>query len=195
VISRIRGVLVRRGLESVEIMTSGGVAYEIAVPLGVYRRLPREGAELELRTYQVVREDALELYGFADEHERALFGRLLTASGVGPRLALSMLSTLAPERLVAAIRERDIASLRQVPGLGAKKAERLVVELADKLDDLAFGAPARPGGRAAEEAVGALVSLGYPAGIATEAVRRALDHEAGLEGPALIKKALAEVGT
>ncbi|MGH7482333.1 MAG: Holliday junction branch migration protein RuvA [Longimicrobiales bacterium] len=193
-ISRVRGALLRRGLETVEIMTAGGVAYQVAVPLGVYERLPREGEEVELRTFQVVREDSVELFGFLDAGERALFGRLLGAPGVGPRLALSMLSALAPERLVGAIRSRDIAALRQVPGLGTKKAEKLVVEMADKLDDLAFGTEKRPKGRAAEEAVSALVALGYPAVHASTAVRGALDQEGGLEGAALIKAALVKIG-
>lgn len=193
-ISRIRGTLIKRDIEAVEVMTQGGVGYQIAVPLSVYERLPRENEAVELRTFQVVREDALELYGFLEAGERALFGRLLTASGVGPRLALSMLSTLPPERLVGAIRARDVPQLRQVPGLGTKKAEKLVVELADKLDDLAFGTAERPRGRAAEEAVGALVALGYPAAQASSAVRAALDAEGQIEGPALIKAALAQIG-
>ncbi len=181
-------------MDSLEVMTAAGVAYEIAVPLSVLERLPREGEEVELRTWLVVREDAQELYGFLDARERTLFGRLLGASGVGPRLALAMLSTLSPERLVAAIRGRDIPSLRQVPGLGTKKAEKVIVELTDKLDDLAYGAPERPSGRSAEKAVGALVSLGYSAVVAGTAVRRALEQTPDLEGPQLIKAALAEVG-
>src|SRR5690606_14806979 len=110
-ISRVRGTLLRSQPEVAEVMTPGGIAYEIIVPLSVYERLPREGAEVELRTVQVVREDAVELFGFIDEHERAIFSRLLTASGVGPRLALAMMSTLAPDRLVRAIGERDTATL------------------------------------------------------------------------------------
>src|SRR5687767_12168520 len=115
-ISRVRGTLVRRDIGAVEIATTGGVTYEISIPLTVYERLPREGAEVELRTYQVVREDAHELFGFIEAGERALFGRLLSASGVGPRLALSMLSTLSPQKLVGAITSKDIATLRQIPG-------------------------------------------------------------------------------
>lgn len=193
-ISRVRGRLLRRGMESLEVMTTAGIAYEIAVPLSVLERLPREGEDVELRTWLVVREDAQELYGFLEARERALFGRLLSASGVGPRLALAMLSTLSPERLVASIRNRDIPSLRQVPGLGTKKAEKVIVELTDKLDDLAFGDTERPTGRSAEEAVSALVSLGYSPVAAGAAVRRALEQKSGLEGPGLIKAALAEVG-
>ncbi|HEX7118048.1 MAG TPA: Holliday junction branch migration protein RuvA [Longimicrobiales bacterium] len=194
-ISRIQGILLHRSMDRVEVMTPGGVAYEMEVPLSVYERLPKEGAEVELRTIYVVREDGAALYGFLDEREREVFARLLTASGVGPRLALSMLSTLAPDRLVRAIAEKDIAALRQVPGLGAKKAERIALELADKLDDLALSvAGPRPEGRAAEEAVGALVALGYSPAQATAAVRRALDERPGLQGTDLIKAALAQVG-
>ena len=184
----------RRDLASVEVMTSGGVAYELLIPLSVYERLPREGNEIELRTYHVVREDSAELYGFIDNSERTLFGRLLTASGVGPRLALNMLSSLAPDRLVAAITTKDIATLKRIPGLGAKKAERLVLELADRLDDVAVAShAAKPSGAGAEEAVGALVALGYNAGEASAAVRKALDEEGRLIGIDLIKAALAKV--
>src|SRR5687768_3991729 len=119
-------------------MTSGGVAYELLIPLSVFERLPREGAEVELRTYHVVREDSAELFGFLEHSERMLFGKLLGASGVGPRLALNMLSTMPPDRIVHAIVSKDIAALKRIPGLGAKKAERLVLELADRLDDIAL---------------------------------------------------------
>ncbi len=199
-ISRIRGTLLRRDLTTCEVMTAGGIAYEVEIPLTVFERLPREGAEIELRTYQVFREDAQLLFGFLEDGERAVFARLLTASGVGPKLALAMLSRYAPARLVRAITDRDIAALRQIPGLGTKKAERLVLELADKLQDLAFAAGAAPAradgaggasGRAAEEAVAALVALGYTAGEATRAVRAALDEQGGLGGVELIKAALA----
>ena len=195
-ISRIRGTLVRRDINSVEVMTASGVAYELFIPLTAFERLPREGQDVELRTHHVVREDAQELYGFIESSERALFGRLLTASGVGPRLALNMLSTLTPDRLVAAIVAKDVVTLKRIPGLGAKKAERLILELADRLDDIAAGAGAGTGvGRAAgaEEAVGALVALGYNATDAAAAVRKALAEEGRLIGIDLIKAALARV--
>lgn len=194
-ISRIRGVLATRDLGVVEVSTPGGVTYELEIPLTVFERLPREGAEVELRVFQVVREDAITLYGFLDWRERAVFARLLTASGVGPRLALNMLSTLPPEELIRAILERDVATLRRIPGLGTKKAERLVLELADRLDDLAAAAAGPSAdGRVAEEAVGALVALGYSAPEASAAVRRALDASGQLEGIALIKAALGSLG-
>jgi len=194
-ISRIRGTLVRRDAGLVEVMTAGGVCYEIEVPLTIYERLPRAGADIELRTMQIVREDAVTLYGFLDDLDRRVFARLLTASGVGPRLALNMLSTMPSQRIVRAILDRDIASLRQIPGLGAKKAERLAVELTDRLDDLAaLSAAASPRARSTEEAVGALVALGYSHAAASAAVRRVLDSDGEATGITLIKAALSSLG-
>lgn len=197
-ISRLRGRLVRRDIGSVEVMTPGGVGYELEIPLGVFERLPPEGAELELRTYQVVREDAVTLYGFLEPAERAVFGKLLSASGVGPKLALSILSSLPPERIVRAILEKDIVVLRRIPGLGTKKAERLVLELADRLDDVAVaatGTTAAAGAPGAEQAVGALVALGYTQADAAAAVRKVIDERGGGEGVDLIRAALAAIAT
>lgn len=197
-ISRIHGRLVRRDIGSIEVMTPGGVAYELLIPLSVFERLPREGADVELRTYHVVREDSAELFGFLEHSERMLFGKLLGASGVGPRLALNMLSTMPPERLVQAIVSKDIAALKRIPGLGAKKAERLVLELADRLDDIALTTATATGasgsaGATTKEAVDALVALGYNPAEASTAVRKALDQENRLMGVDLIKAALAKV--
>lgn len=191
-ISRVRGTLLRRETERAEIMTPGGVAYEVEIPLSVFERLPREGEEVELRTQYVLRQDGVSLYGFLTEAERLLFARLITASGVGPRLGLAILSTLSADRVVSAIQDRDIPTLRQVPGLGVKKAERLAIELGDKLDDLMAATAAGPESRAAEEAVRALMALGYPAANASAAVREALDEDASLEGADLIKAALGK---
>lgn len=191
-ISRIRGTLLRRELGVAEIMTQGGVAYEVHIPLTVFERLPREGAEVELRTFQVVREDAIELFGFLDDAERVVFGRLLSASGVGPRLALNILSAMPPERVIRAIHDRDIAALRQIPGLGAKKAERLALELKDRLDDIAVTAVGgRTGGPGFEEAAAALVALGYSNADAAAAVRKVIDEQGPLPAIDLIKAALA----
>jgi holliday junction DNA helicase RuvA len=193
VISRIRGTVLARGLGRVEIMTAAGIGYEIEIPVTVYERLPHEGSDLELRTVQVVREDGVTLYGFLDEAERAVFSRLLTASGVGPRLALNMLSTLPPHRLLSAIADKDIATLRQIPGLGTKKAERLAVELGDRVTDLAvIAAGPKTGSRGAEEAVRALVTLGFSPTDAAAAVRDAIDAQPGLTGTEqMIRAALA----
>lgn len=195
-ISRIRGTLLRRDLGTAEVMTGSGVAYEVQIPLTVFERLPREGADVELLTFHVLREDASELFGFLEPAEKLVFGRLLSASGVGPRLALNILSSLPPQRVVRAILEKDIATLRQIPGLGAKKAERLALELADRLDDVAAAASAGAGTGAApglDEAVKALVALGYSSGDAAAAVRRVIDEQGGLAPIDLIKAALTAV--
>jgi Holliday junction DNA helicase RuvA len=196
-IRRLRGKLLTRGLGVIEVMTAAGVGYEVEVPLPVYERLPREGSDLEIRTHQVFREDGVTLYGFLEEHDRAVFGRMLTASGVGPRLALNMLSTMPAERLVRAILEKDLPTLKQIPGLGVKKAERLAVEMADRFDDLAVAPSAgRQKPRGADEAISALTALGYSTTDAATAVRKVLDGEEKIEGPEqLIRKALAALSS
>jgi holliday junction DNA helicase RuvA len=194
-ISRVRGTLLRRDPDSVEIMTAGGVGYELAIPLSVFEKLPRKDEAVELLTHQVVREDDVMLFGFLQEGERELFGRLLGASGVGPRLALALMSTLTPSALVRAITDRDVATLVRVPGVGRKTAERIALELADKLDGIALRAGPSVKGAAAQEAVGALVALGYSAVDAAAAVRRSIEQD-GPEDDAkvLIRKALAFAG-
>ncbi|HSJ10063.1 MAG TPA: Holliday junction branch migration protein RuvA [Longimicrobiales bacterium] len=192
-ISRIRGILVRRDIGAAEVMTSGGVGYELLIPLGVFERLPREGADVELRAYHVVREDSAELYGFLEDAERSVFARLLTASGVGPRLALSILSSMTPAEIVRAIASKDIVALRRIPGLGAKKAERLVLELADRLDDIAVTATGARGAPGHEDAVSALVALGYSNAEAAAAVRKVIDDNGQLAPVELIRTALATI--
>ena len=193
-ISRIRGTLLRKEVDFAEVMTSSGVAYRVAIPLTVYEKLPAVGAELELRTQQVVREDEISLYGFIDERGRLLFARLMTASGVGPRLALTMLSTLTPERIERAIGERDLAVLTQVPGIGRKTAERIAIELGDRLDETLLAGAAMdgtlPASRNIDDAVKALVALGYNPTVANTAVRKALEENEGAKGVDLIKAAL-----
>ncbi len=197
-IARVAGKLVAKELDRVEIFTSGGVAYELSIPLGAYETLPRVGEQAELHTHLVVREDAFLLFGFATINEKRVFQRLLTANGVGPSLALGLLSTLSAERLVRAIREKDIATLQGVPRVGKKKAERLVLDLSDKLDDVA-GASLVSGplaeGASAEDAIRALVSLGYATVDAEKAVRAVLDiGPTKLSAPELIRAALAKIG-
>lgn len=191
-ISRIRGTLLTREPERIEVMTAGGVGYELEIPLSVFEKLPRTGRDVELLTYQVVREDDLMLFGFMEPGERSLFGRLLGASGVGPRLAIAMMSTLTPSALVRAITDRELATLVQVPGVGKKTAERIALELGDKLDDLALRAGPSVKGAAAQEAVGALVALGYASSDAAAAVRKSIEEDGPEDdAKALIRKALA----
>ena len=197
-ISLLAGRLRAKELDRVEILTSGGVGYDVAIPLGVYEQLPRVGEEVTLYTHLVVREDAWQLYGFGSVHERRVFQRVLDAKGVGPSLALGMLSTLTAPRLVRAIREKDVATLQSVPRVGRKKAEQLILDLADKLDDVqGDAAPSgpRPEGASSDEAMRALVSLGYTTADAERAVRKALDEGArGMSTPELIRRALAVLG-
>jgi holliday junction DNA helicase RuvA len=176
-LSLLIGTLLSKDLDRAEVLTAGGVGYELFIPLGTYEALPRAGEQVRLHTSLVVREDEWLLYGFATPFERVVFRKLLVAKGVGPTLALGMLSTLSAERLVRAIREKDIATLQQVPRVGRKKAEQLILDLADKLDEVA-AAPSdgsRPGGASDADAIRALVSLGYAAPDAEKAVRLARD--------------------
>lgn len=172
-IGLVTGVLRERDGDTVLIETAGGVGYSVTVPLGVLERLPMNGERVSLHTELVIREDAWALYGFDRQGERAIFQRLLSASGFGPKLALALLSTLGPERTVRSIQGRDIAALATVNGIGRKKAEKLVVELGDRFKEPARDLPAAEP-RPAEEAVQALTRLGYAAAQAEDAVRSAL---------------------
>lgn len=199
-IARVQGTLIGSTTDRIEVMTSGGVAYELLVPLSVLESLPRPGGEIALHTALVVREDGWLLFGFGTADERRLFQRLMGTTGVGPSLALNLLSTLTGDRLVRAIRDGDLATLTRVPRVGKKLAERLVLELRDKLEGAVSesgAAPARgttssgPG----DDAVRALVALGYAPADAALAVRRALEDEGPGESTAdLIRRSLAAIG-
>src|SRR5690606_11946638 len=140
-----------------------------------------------------VRDDGAFLYGFLDDAEKLVFTRLLGASGVGPRLALSLLSALAPARLIRAIRERDLATLTGISGVGRKTAERLTVDLATKLDDIPIVVEARPAGAGVDEALKALTVLGYAPADAEKAVRAALKEVGDVGAAELIRAALARM--
>jgi holliday junction DNA helicase RuvA len=195
-ISQIAGRLAAKELDRVEIMTSGGVGYELLVPLSVFESVGRVGDDASLHTHLVVKEDGWQLFGFSSLYERRVFQKLLAAKGVGPALALGMLSTLTAERVVRALRDHDIATLQSVPRVGRKKAEQMILDIADKLDDLGGGTTSggpRPEG-GAEDAVRALVSLGYSSIDAERAVKAALDAGArGQPANEVIRRALAQV--
>jgi len=192
VIATVSGELAGRNGDTVIVQTDGGVGYEVAIPAGVFNRLPADGQRIRLYTELVVREDAWLLFGFDEPSERTVFQRLLGASGFGPKLALALLSALGPERTVRAIRARDLVTLSSVSGIGRKKAERLAIELQDRFDDVTIRAAApRAGG--SEEAVRALVALGYTPAAADDAVRAAQGDVALEDTPALIRRALQEL--
>jgi len=189
-ITGVRGTLTARLGDKVVVETASGVSYELAVPLGVLERLPAEGAAVDLRTVLVVREDGWALYGFDRDYERGVFQRLLGASGVGPRLALALLSSLGGPRVVSALKGGDLAALCTVPGVGKKTAERMVLELKDRLGDLTPPGETPARAPAADQAVQALVNLGYGAADADRAVRAALAERGAAAAAELIRQAL-----
>jgi Holliday junction DNA helicase RuvA len=193
-IAAVTGVLASREGETIVVQTDAGVGYEVTVPSGVAGRLPSPGGRVMLHTELVVKEDGWSLFGFDTAAERRVFQRLLGASGFGPKLALALLSALGAERTVRSIRARDLASLSSVAGVGRKKAERLVLELRDRFDDVALEPEvARTAG--SDEAVRALVGLGYGPGAAEDAVRAALAAGSSEEAPQLIRRALQRLAS
>jgi holliday junction DNA helicase RuvA len=196
-IVHLDGTLIAKDIDRVEVMTPGGVGYELQIPLGVFETLPKQGEQVSLHTWLVVKDDGWQLFGFSSLYERRLFQKLLSANGVGPALALGLLSALSATRLVRAIREKDIPTLQGVPRVGRKKAERLILDLGDKLDSIGGDGEAsgpRPTGGAAEDALRALVSLGYNSGDAEKGVRAALDAGGGgLSAAELIRAALSKL--
>lgn len=194
-ISRVSGTLLTRQPDRVEIETSGGVVYEIEIPLTVFQKVPQVGSAISLRTFQVVTDSSVALYGFMEAAERTLFQRLLGASGVGAKVALAMMSTYQVERLARALVEKDITALQQVTGIGKKKAEKIALELSDKVEDLAIVTPGRGEDGAAagtQAAIKALVALGYTFSEADQAVRAVIAEGVPESTDALIRKALAE---
>jgi Holliday junction DNA helicase RuvA len=161
------------------VVECGGVGYELAISVATYTELGEAGAEAKLHVHTHVREDALQLFGFAEVAEKRLFEKLLTISGIGPKLAITVLSGISAERLVGAIRGGDHATLTKIPGIGKKTAERVVLELKDKLDDMAGFATTPAGevkvslGAVADDVLSALVNLGYPRAVAQKAVEAA----------------------
>jgi Holliday junction DNA helicase RuvA len=192
VIAQVSGRLAAKQADRVVVQTSGGVGYEIVVPLGVMEQLPAIGETVSLATELVVREDGWSLYGFHDDAGRRLFQRLIGVTGVGPKIAIALLSALGVERGARAVKERNIALLASVSGIGKKTAERLALELADKLgefeEDVGAGAP--PVGGAAAAALLALERLGYATPEADRALRQALAANGGGDTEALVRRAL-----
>ncbi len=175
---------------------AGGVGYGVSVSLSTYESLPRPGEEVELLTTLIVREDSQQLFGFATREERRLFELLLTVNGVGPKVALAVLSGLRPEALARSIRDGDVAALTTVSGVGRKTAERVIVDLRDKVGGLPGAAVVEaPAVSGYEDAVAALVSLGFPRAAAQRAVQAAAKGAAaGLPIEELVRRALAAAG-
>jgi holliday junction DNA helicase RuvA len=179
-IAHLRGKLIFKQ-PGQAIVEAAGVGYDVSISVPTFTSLPSLGADTSLHIHTQVSEDQIALFGFLDREEKRLFERLITVSGVGPKLAIKMLSGLQPERTVQAIRGQDHAQLTRIPGVGKKLAERLVVELKDKLDDFAV-APVRSAvqGPAVEDVLSALVNLGYQRLAAEKAIQQSVEKDPGL---------------
>ena len=198
-IAYLSGKLLAKQASSV-IVDVNGVGYEVSIPFSTFYDLDEPGAAVQLSVYTAVREDAIQLYGFKTARERELFLVLLTVNGVGPKLALTMLSGLSADELIGAIRAGDLARLTRLPGVGRKTAERLILELRDKITALATpgqesaaaasATPATPAEALREDALSALVNLGYQRAAAEKAIRAATDEGGATSVQALIRRGL-----
>lgn len=197
-IARLTGKLIQKQPNSV-IVDVGGIGYELTVPLSTFYDLGSIGSEVTLRAYTYVREDALQLFGFRTDRERRLFLMLTSVSGIGPKLAITLLSGLSAEDLTVAIGQSNLTRLVSIPGVGKKTAERLVVELRDKIPSLnvhdvdeahAISADQAGGSVMRGEVVSALVNLGYQRSPAEKAVTATFSAEPDATFEAALKRAL-----
>ncbi len=187
-IAHLSGTLLAKQATSV-ILDVGGVGYEVTIPVSIFYDMEELGANISLRIYTYVREDALQLFGFKTARERELFTLLISVSGIGPKSAIAMLSGMNADEIISAIRSNNLARLTSIPGLGKKTAERLVIELRDKMTTLSHPAldaqlAAQTAGAAPsedtlrEDTLSALTNLGYQRAAAEKVVNQAL-HEGG----------------
>ncbi|MHA6625530.1 Holliday junction branch migration protein RuvA [Pseudonocardia sichuanensis] len=195
-ISSLRGEVLEIGLDHAVVQV-GGVGFAVQATPGTLAGL-RRGEQGRLATALVVREDSLTLFGFADDEERELFGLLQTVSGIGPRIALATLAVLNPDALRRALVDGDLATLTRVPGIGRKGAERLALELRDKVVAPAAAPATLPAGNGADprrdQVVEALVGLGFAAKPAEQAVERVLGDDGSADTSALLRAALTRLG-
>jgi holliday junction DNA helicase RuvA len=193
-IGRLRGILLEKNPPRL-LLDVNGIAYEIEAPMFTFYRQPPIGQETVLHTHLVVREDAHLLYGFAQEQERTLFRHLIKVSAIGPKLALAILSGIEPHDFVELIMRNDSTSLIKIPGIGKKTAERLIIEMRDRLADWKLSKPmtgvdssSQSTGVITDEAINALIALGYKPNEARQAINLiAKDHSSSEE---LIRHAL-----
>jgi holliday junction DNA helicase RuvA len=187
VIAYLKGKLIEKDTSRV-VVDVNGVGYEVFVPLSTFSVLPDRGVEVSMDVHTHVREDIIALYGFSSRRERSVFEKLLTISGIGPKLAITILSGGPVEDLVTAIRRGDLARLTSIPGVGKKTAERIVVELKDKLQDFAVAIPEKSA--VETDVLSALENLGYNRVLVESAIRRAMDGEPEPAFDALFKRSL-----
>ena len=185
-IAHLRGKLAQKDPARV-IVDVNGVGYEVFVPLTTFTALPETGSEVSIDVHTHVREDLIALYGFSTRRERTIFEKLMTISGIGPKLAVTILSGGSVEDLVGAIKRSDLARLTAIPGVGKKTAERIILELKDKFQDFAE-AQAKPAVEV--DVLSALENLGYNRALAESALRRAADGDRDPAFDVLFKRAL-----
>ena len=198
-IAQVRGRLVRK--EPLEVVVDvGGVGYRVAIPLSTFYRLGEPGDEVSLLTHTHVREDVLALFGFLTAAEQALFERLIAVSGVGPKLAVSILSGIEAPDLVAALKASDVARLTRIPGVGRKTAERLVFDLKEKIGKIAVREEMpkeekKKKDRLVDDVVSALVNLGYRKNQAESVVEQVWRQRPGASLEEILKESLRALAT
>ncbi len=205
-IAHLSGTLLSKEPNSV-IIEVGGVGYEVTIPISTFYDLEEPGSSVKLRIYTHVREDALQLYGFKTLRERELFMRLISVSGIGPKLGITLLSGMSADEMIASIRTNNLARLTLIPGVGRKTAERLVMELRDKVaslssteleEELGGVATATGGSLATEDSMrsdvlSALLNLGYQRGSAEKAVTSALDEGGDISVESILRRSLRKL--
>ena len=189
-IAHLRGRLISKHPNQA-IVEAGGVGYDVAITIPTFSELPATGSDVALHIHTHVREDALALYGFLRVEEKQLFEKLITVSGIGPKLAITILSGMATVDMVGAIRANDHARLTRIPGVGKKTAERMCVELRDKLEGFGEAAPMKSISAAEEDVISALTNLGYQRGLAEKVVERAVTSAGREDFDAIFRAALA----
>lgn len=204
-IGRIRGILIEKTPPFIIIETSAGVGYEIQVPMTTFYQLPEEGAEAIVSTHVSISENLHALYGFISTKDRALFRELIKVNGVGPKLALAILSGMETDEFVLTVHDNNVDRLVKLPGVGKKTAERLLIEMTDKLKDWAISSDiveksetqtTTTGGRSndqTQEAISALVALGYKPQIASKAISQVATD--GLKSEEIIRLALRHLAS
>lgn len=199
-IAYLAGKLLEKQATSV-IVDVGGVGYEVIIPLSTFYELGEVGDDIQLRIYMHVREDAMQLFGFKTEREKQLYLKLISVQGIGAKSGVTMLSGMSADEIIVAIRTDNLARLTAIPGVGKKTAERLVIELRDKLNDLSSGevqqSMALTGGQQAapadvvyDDAISALVNLGYQRNAAEKALKQAVQQGTEMSVQKLLRKSL-----
>ncbi len=189
-IAHLRGRLISKHPNQA-IVEAGGVGYDVAITIPTFTELPAAGSDVALHIHTHVREDALALYGFLRVEEKQLFEKLITVSGIGPKLAITILSGMATADMVGAIRSNDHARLTRIPGVGKKTAERMCVELRDKLEGFGEAPPLKSISAAEEDVISALTNLGYQRALAEKVVERAVASAGRENFDAIFRAALA----